>query len=747
MAYIKNSIYLLITVWIIGFVVGNTNTVALPSIEHNGDTYWRKGDIVKAVSVWKKEASIYRERQNKNKEIQTLLKIANVHISLGQFDSAITELNKAIDIDSLDTHTKALTYKRLGNAYSGLGKYNKAISNYEKSWKIDDSLHTLNNLVEALIDRSQYYQFIGESASNAIAYKKQKQEDRDAAVGYAKLALSMSNKDLASVRALINWTNISPESLTQEQLNKSKEILNNLVPSRNLAFTMINWAKIDKEGKESWLQQSLNVANTLNDDYLKSYVFLELGYYEEQFGNLTQAYNYARQAQLKAQSEFAYDSLFRAQQLAARIHQARGEKTAAIDAYTQAIASLDLLRQDSLIISLDRRVNFEAEIESIYRSALKLLLDSNRIEKANLLKAMAINDKLRLAQLQNYFGDDCFEIIQENLDRGSLLRKNTAVINSIILKDKTHFILELPDGRLIHSQADIPKTELIELANQWNSHLTNRATNEYREGSMVFYDLIIKPFEEELIKNNTEVITFVHDGILRNLPMAALYDGEEFLAQKWASVSSIGLNFDSAALDTEKTQVAAFGLQSAIADWSSLPYVASEIKVVQNILGGDRFLNREFTLDNLSNQLIKEEYGTVHFATHGYFGGTAETSFILAYDQQISILELENVLSKSKQTPNLLVLSACETALSSDRSLLGLAGVAARSGVNSTIGTLWQVLDDEQSEMIEDFYTYWQSSKYNKAKALQLVQISEIERYDNSHPEKWASLALIGDGN
>lgn len=89
------------------------------------------------------------------------------------------------------------------------------------------------------------------------------------------------------------------------------------------------------------------------------------------------------------------------------------------------------------------------------------------------------------------------------------------------------------------------------------------------------------------------------------------------------------------------------------------------------------------------------------------------------------------------------MLSACETALGSDSSLLGLAGIAAISGVDSTLGTLWQVNDDEQSQIIEAFYSYWKSPKYNKATALQQVQIDQIEIF--AHPQKWSALNLIGN--
>ncbi|MEL6928832.1 MAG: CHAT domain-containing protein [Cyanobacteria bacterium J06600_6] len=284
---------------------------------------------------------------------------------------------------------------------------------------------------------------------------------------------------------------------------------------------------------------------------------------------------------------------------------------------------------------------------------------------------------------------------------------------------------------------------MIKLAQQWQVSLNDGSNWDFRSGSSFFYELILKPFEAELEKVNPQVLVFIHDGILRNLPMAALYDGEKFLAQKWANVSSIGLNFTSIAKKQEDFEALVFGLEDSPAGWLRLENVKQEVTFVRDLLGGEKFLNSQFTVNNLSNQLEENNYSVVHLATHGYFGGTSETSFILAYDRKVSAAKLEEILLKSDRVIELLVLSACETAVGNERSLLGLAGIAARSGVASTLGSLWQVQDDQQSETIEGFYTQIKMNNVNKAIALQQVQIEKIKNL--AHPQQWAALNLIGD--
>lgn len=731
--------------------------------------YWQKDYKNQIISTQIKETGAKEtEEANQARKINVLLKEAQNYLQKGQFYSAITQLNKILALNPSEKQVKALTHKKLGNAYSGVGKFQKAVLNYQISLKQEMEISTLNNLVKTLLISERYNNRIAKeaqqtnsSAPPAEEFTIRAKQNREQAVRYAERAILISQNNinkfsLSSVIALINWHNAIAsgnsepvtQNLSSQQLYRGGEILKNLPDSRNLAFTILNWSKIDRDKyRLSWLNKALKIAEDSNDVYLKSYVLLELGKFYQKQENFKLALHYAQKSQVNAQSVFAYDSLFRSQQLIGQIYQPE-DKPQALLAYKNAINSLELLNQNSSSIGVEQRINFESKIEPIYRQALKLTLNHPNLKKSDLIEAIAISDKLRVAQLQNYFGDDCFEIRQNKTTSFNQIQSDTALINSIILEDRVFLILQLPDGSLNYSQTKIDKAQVYSKAEQWNKELNDRANWDFIDNSRFFNDLIVKPFESHLQTKQISQIVFVHDGILRNLPMAALFDGENFLAQKWASTSSLGLNSAySISSQGSKPKAIAFGLQEAIFGWTALENVASEIAIVQNIIGGDKFLNTQFTSNNLKHKLSEESYSTVHLATHASFGGTAETSFILAHDGKIPALELEDILTQSKQIPTLLVLSACQTATGNDSSLLGLAGIAARSGVESTMGSLWQVNDREQGKMIEAFYRHWQNPQYNKATALQKVQIEEIEGYINSHPQKWAALSLIDNHN
>ncbi len=713
---------------------------------NNGSFFWQRGKFARAIAAWSKEAELYKIQGSKNLQARAILKISQGYQQLGQFELSIHQLKKVLTLAS-EPSLIARTWKQLGNSYSRSGKFSEAIEAYKKSLEIEESLSTVNNLVILLRKKNLRAKLQANSSrvgDQTESYQREGKFYEDKALSFAKLALSLSKtkQSSSSVRALIEWHKVTGQELGASQLDFGRNILEKLPSERTKVFLAINWAKLDPSRAKYWLSIAQQIAENIGDAGAESYALLELGVLYEHLEREELALKYASAAQLKAQFKFAFGSLYRAHWLAGRIYKRNGNREAAMNNYCNAIASLDAFNQGVTNLNIERRIDFNSKIEPIYREMLELLLDDSALNESNLEEAIFVFDKLRLAELQNYFGDNCFEIDRESLPIFDILAKNNmALINSIILDDFTHFILQLPHGKLLHSKVELGKAEITKMATTWNKNLQQANTRRFILQSRNFYDIILRPFEKELTKFNPSTVIFVHDGILRNLPMAALNDGEKFLAQKWATASSIGLNFVSNANGSKKFLAVAFGLGVKRGDWDRLPHVSQEVKDVIDIVGGRKFLNQEFTSENFAAQLQQERYPIVHLATHGYFGGTAENSFILAYDREISALELKDILTHSREAIELLVLSACETAISSERSALGLAGVALRSGINSVLGSFWQVFDDEQAELIRDFYSYTQNQNLGLAQALQQIQIHQISL--EAHPSKWAALNLI----
>jgi len=96
----------------------------------------------------------------------------------------------------------------------------------------------------------------------------------------------------------------------------------------------------------------------------------------------------------------------------------------------------------------------------------------------------------------------------------------------------------------------------------------------------------------------------------------------------------------------------------------------------------------------------------------------------------------------------LVVLSACNTGvgkLAAGEGFLSLSRALTYSGVRSSVYSLWEVPDEETSEIMVSFYRYLNKGK-NKANALAKAKQDFIKNNPlKSHPYYWAGFVLNGD--
>jgi CHAT domain-containing protein len=154
-----------------------------------------------------------------------------------------------------------------------------------------------------------------------------------------------------------------------------------------------------------------------------------------------------------------------------------------------------------------------------------------------------------------------------------------------------------------------------------------------------------------------------------------------------------------------------------------------------------------FQLARIEAELSDGGYSVAHFATHGEFSQDHEKSFILTYDDRLTLDGLQEVLGQRDQSQplDLLVLSACKTAAGDDRAALGLAGVAVQSGAQSALASLWYISDAATAELIASFYTALQLPENGKAESLRLAQLELLKTERFNHPSFWAPYLLVGN--
>ena len=180
----------------------------------------------------------------------------------------------------------------------------------------------------------------------------------------------------------------------------------------------------------------------------------------------------------------------------------------------------------------------------------------------------------------------------------------------------------------------------------------------------------------------------------------------------------------------------------------SLPGVADEMDKLSQQMPNTLLMNEDFTVARFTETLAKEPYARVHIASHGVFGSTAKTSFIMAFDNVINMDDLEKLLKSGKPTQSpldLLTLSACETAEGDDRAPLGFSGIAIKAKAGSALGSLWRVNDDAASKLMVEFYQALAKPGTSKAQALRQAQQALLKDPSFAHPYYWAAFVLVGN--
>jgi CHAT domain-containing protein len=438
----------------------------------------------------------------------------------------------------------------------------------------------------------------------------------------------------------------------------------------------------------------------------------------------------------------------------------------AIAAYNGAVLTLKSLRNDLAAINQDVQFSFRKSIEPVYREYVEVLLQpaNTAQRKANLKTARDLIEALQLQEIDNFFREACLDaqriILDQIVDQIAAQdqRQTAAVIYPIVLKNQLHVIVKLPKQEELRSRTfPEDKTSVEQTLAALRRELQQPDPNqETKRLSKQVYDWLIQPFEEDLKNSGVKTLVFVLDGAFRNIPVAALNDGEQYLIEKGYSVAlSLGLQLQKPeAISKEPLRVLAAGLKKPEGQFaqmfSELPGVESELQSIREI-GIDVTVlpDREFTEEKFGQQVKEVPYNVVHLATHGQFSSEAENTFILASNKLILVKEFDSLIRDRQRVQSqpieLLLLSACETAKGDDRAALGLAGVAVKAGARSTIASLWKVTDDSTALLIKEFYRNLKTRNMSKAEALRLAQIELLKDQEYKAPRFWSPFILIGN--
>ncbi|MEO0431315.1 MAG: tetratricopeptide repeat protein [Cyanobacteria bacterium J06656_5] len=705
-----------------------------------GLLYQSLGDYPQAFQYHEESLALTRELDDYPGQARTLGNIGIVHQKLGNYPEALRYHQEALalnrQIGSRSGESAALG--NLGIVYDLLGDYPKGLAYYEESLALHRELRERPGVVSGLMNIGSIYQRLKD---------------------YSK-ALQYYEESLALARELGNQ---SHEARALHQIGS-------LFKAQAEPELAIIFFKASVNTYEGIRQDNQAFEQTLQESYtdIVEATYRSLANLLLEQGRIPEAQQVLDLLKIEELREFT-----RASWQNGRLQHTDIEQPV-IDAHGSLIA-LGLKIYDCRQERCD-------DLNSLREQQRALIADyTNQV--AEFESTIAANDRDDgLFQDPNSLSDDAHKLLQANPD--------AALIYPFVTDEKLWILWAAAGGAVGSIEVDVSQGELSNAIQQFGERLNSPdALEQLQTKSQQLHDWLIKPLESELQANNIQQLIFVNDRVTRYIPMAALYDGETYLMERYTLSTVIA----PAITDTEETlgttdsaEILGLGLTKAVGGLNALPAVEKELDAIVRshsddpigIYPGQVLMDDQFTLESMQDNV--EFRRILHIATHAQFDPSQpEDSFILLGNGERLRIKDIDLMKESLRDLHLVVLSACQTALggpTGDGS--EIAGISsyflAANRAETVLATLWQVDDTGTSLLMQRFYTLMASGKITKAEALRQAQLSLLnsedtltERFDQlgisrgglvnadaldtefvglSHPYYWAPFILIGNG-
>src|SRR5919202_3754137 len=796
-----------------------------------GRVYTRLGEYTKALDYLQQALARGQQSNNPDRKVTTLNKVGEVYENLGQYAKALEYLQQAVTIrrELNDPYGEATALNNIGEVYESLGQYPKALEYYHQTLAIRSTVRDLRGEGMALNSIGGVYTRLGQypkaleffqqalrrtttlenqlgrgMASNNVGEIYARLGEYTKALGFLNQALvirqAISDKagegtTLNSLGEVYARLGDYSESLQhfQQALAIRREIGDKAGEGRTLSNIGILLTKQNQpELAILFYKQSVNVTEGIRRE------IKELSREAQQSFLETVAGRYRRLADLLLRQNRVLEAqqvldLLKVQELDDYLRNVRGNQLTqqGVDYLPSEQQLLTQFNNKlSSVVQLGKELNELQTIPQAERTPQqeqrRRQLEANQRETlrefANFIRSPEIVASVQ--QLNRTTGRENLDLkslrsLQDNLKK---LDQNAVLLYPLVLEDRLELVLVTPYTPPIRRPVPVKREDLNRVIVEFRSPLTNPQADA-KIPAQQLYNWLIKPIEPAVSEAKAQTIIYAPDGQLRYIPLAALYDGNQWLVQKYQvnNITALSLT-DLNTKPQNQLRVLAgaftkgnyrFNIGNEQFSFNGLPFAGAEVENLATELPGttkllDQAFSREGTVPRMN------DYTIVHLATHAAFvTGKPEDSFVLFGDG--SRATLRDVENWSLPNVDLVVFSACETGLGgvcNGAEILGLGYQLQRTGARAAIASLWSVSDGGTQALMDTFYAALQTGKMTKAEALRQAQIAlitgdykslgqqrglEVQQRINrslpkavntrlSHPNYWAPFILIGNG-
>jgi CHAT domain-containing protein/Tfp pilus assembly protein PilF len=803
------------------------------ALNNLGTVYEKLGKYDQARESYEQALAIFRKIPDQTGEGNTLNNLGELHRQLSQYSQALELLNQSLKIFKELDNRKGIgaTLNNIGLVHDELGQHSQALEFYQQSLKVRQEINARTGVGTTLHNIGLVYDQLGQD-SKALEFYQQALAVRQEVVDKVGEGTTLNNLGLVHNR-------LGQNTQALQSLEKALSIF------RELGYPLSEGNTLDSLGTlyknfnqytqafESY-QQALAISREVGNRALERVTLSHIGdllaeqnqrelaiIFYKQSVNVTEGIRqnlqtlpreqqlsyiqtvtktYRRLADLLLQQDRVLEAqqvleLLKVQELDNYLQQVRGNNQPSqgsdlqpqerqfVESFNQlqdqAIQIGKQLRQLRQIPVSERTEQHKQQITYLEAAQQEILRQFNAFIESDEVEALAgqLNQRARewKPQLSN------LNTLKDNLLR---LEQNAVLVYPLILDDRLELVLLTPYAPPIHRSVSVKRQDLNQAIVNFRRALQD-PTTDAKLPARQLYDWLIKPIEADLKNAEAQTLIYIPDNQLRYIPLAALYDGNQWLVERFRvnNITAASLT-DLNTRPKQNLQVLAaaftqghyrFQVGSYWFDFAGLPFADVEVKNLASLIPSTtQLLDKAFTPQATISQM--DDYTIVHLATHAAFiPGQPNDSFILFGDG--SRVTLSEVKNWSLTNVDLIVLSACETAvggeLNNGDEIQGFGYLMEKAGARAAIASLWSVNDGGTQALMNAFYAHLQSGNLTKAEALRQAQIALIAgkgtvqaqdrglgivpvSRDNTqlradvnrltHPFYWAAFILIGNG-
>ena len=785
------------------------------TLSNMGRAYADLGEKQRSLDSYNRALALWRSTGNRQGEASTLNGVGRLYRDLGQNQMAMDAFGQALPIwrEVGNRNGEALALNDIGRAYADMGQGKRALEYFDQAlpiWRQTGNRRgeatTSGNMgrvwsqlgaqekafefdTQALAIFREVKDVRGEAfALSSLGWAESAQNQPEKALGLRLAALGLAKQaDDPELEGGIETSlmlGFRQQQRTDEAILFGTDAVNSYQKIRR------NISGLDKE-LQSGFTQSKSITYR---------VLAEMLVQTDRLAEAEQVLDLLKEEELKEVVRGAAEGSARKLESLAL---SQAQQKAQIDLENQEKASIALIDLAADLATLQAKTNRTAD-ETARMQAIEAKIEAGNGEVTDFFRKTLYPELAQRAGAQ-----DANALLSKEKSEVSRLQNTLAELGPGVLgirllmgDDHAYALVVLKQARrkfvLAASPADI-RNKVLQVRDD-----LRRPSSDPKAHLAELYAMIVAPIGSELDSLEqtsphgvAPTLLWSLDGVLRYVPMAALYDGHKYLVERFNNVlftpESYGHMSTAAGGDKAELHVLAMGLSKSYGGLPALPGVLTELDAVAHDpavpeshgpMDGHLLPDDRFTYAAMTTELAGTSgFPVIHIASHFILEtGEGNEPYLMLGGETTGkpegfALTLSRIEDSTLtfQGTRLLTLSACSTAkgdvAKDGLEVDSLGMVAQRKDAEAVLATLWDVNDASTSRLMSDFYARWlHHPEEGKAEALRKAQLaflqgstaagattgrrgiqpereptSDVRSADYAHPFYWAPFVLTGN--